>query len=101
MSLRFAVFALALASATPVLAAPAADPMSKVADVGGAGAGMRGGHHGAMKACAADRQPYCGNVEKCGGRIMQCMKEHAGQLSAGCKSALQGMRAERKAAKGQ
>ena len=99
MSLRLAVFALALATATPVIAAPAQDPMSKVADPGGGGTG-RGGHHGAMKACAADRQTYCGNVEKGGGRVMQCMKQHASQLSAGCKSALQEMRAERKAAKG-
>jgi hypothetical protein len=97
MLLRVAAFALALASAAPALAQ---DPMSHVSDVGGAPAGGHGGHRGAMKACQADRQTYCAGVEKGGGRIMQCMKQHASQLSAGCKSALQEMRAERQASKG-
>ena len=96
MLLRVSVLVLALAAAAPALAQ---DPMSHVADVGGA-AGGHAGHRGAMKACQSDRQTYCGSVEKGGGRVMQCMKQHASQLSPGCKSALQTMRAERQAAKG-
>jgi hypothetical protein len=97
MFLRVAVFALALASAAPALAQ---DPMANVADApakAGARAGGQGG--GAMKACQPDRQKYCAGVEKGGGRIMACMKEHAAQLSPGCKSALQAMRAERQSNK--
>ena len=100
MSFRIAVLALALASAAPALAAPAAapDPMAKVADVGGApGAGQAG--RGAMKACRADRETYCDGVEKGGGRIMQCMKEHAAELSPGCREALQSMRGARRGAR--
>ncbi len=90
MSLRVIVFALAVASAAPAFAQ---DPMAKVADVG---AGPAGGRGGAMKACKADVQTYCGGVEKGGGRIKACMKEHVASLSPGCKSALQAMRAARK-----
>jgi hypothetical protein len=94
MFLRVAAFALTLALAAPALAQA---PMANVADVGAAPAG--GGRGGAMKACKADHEKYCANVEKGGGRVMTCMKEHAGQLSSGCKSALQAMRAQRQANK--
>lgn len=97
MSFRIAVLALALASAAPALAAPAStpDPMANVADVGGGPGGGQGGR-GAMKACRADRETYCAGVEKGGGRIMQCMKQHAAELSPGCREALQAMRGARK-----
>jgi hypothetical protein len=91
MSLRAATFALALAAAAPALAQA---PMANVTDVGGGG-----GRGGAMKACRADHEKYCADVEKGGGRVMKCMREHAGQLSPGCKSALQSMRAARQAGK--
>jgi hypothetical protein len=90
MSLRVIAFALAVACAAPAFAQ---DAMSKVADVG---AGSGSGNRGAMKACKADVQTYCGGVEKGGGRIKACMMQHAASLSPGCKSALQTMRAARK-----
>jgi hypothetical protein len=96
MSLRVATFALVLAFAAPALAQA---PMANVADVSGAPAGGHGGGHGAMKACKADHEKYCADVEKGGGRVMKCMKDHASQLSSGCKSALQTMRAQRQAGK--
>lgn len=97
MSLRIVVLALALASSVPALAAQASSsPMAGVTDVGAA---PRAGGHGAMKACKSDRQKYCAGVEKGGGRVMACMKQHAADLSPGCKSAIQARRAERKAAK--
>lgn len=95
MILRVTAFVLALAAAAPALAQ---DPMAKVADAP-AKAGAHAGGHGAMKACKPDREKYCAGVEKGGGRVMACMKEHAAELSAGCKSAMQTMRAERKAGK--
>lgn len=97
MSFRIVVLALALASAAPALAGTASspDPMAKVADVGGGPSGGQGGR-GAMKACRADRETYCAGVEKGGGRIVQCMKQHAAELTPGCKQALQSMRAARK-----
>ena len=91
MSLRVIVFALAVATAAPAFAQSSAT--SAIPDVGGAGGGGRGG---AMKACAADRQTFCADVEKGGGRVMKCMKEHADKLAPACKEALATMRAERR-----
>jgi len=90
MTLRVIAFALALAAAAPALAQSAAT--SAIPDAAGGGHGDR---RGAMKACAADRQTYCADVEKGGGRIMKCMKEHADKLAPACKEALASMRAER------
>jgi hypothetical protein len=95
MILRVAAFALTLAVAAPALAQ---NPMAGVADAP-AKAGVRAGGHGAMKACKPDRDKYCAGIEKGGGRVMACMKEHAAELSPGCKSALQTMRAARQANK--
>jgi hypothetical protein len=96
MFLRVAAFALTLAVAAPALAQ---SPMANVADAP-AKAARAGGHGGgAMKACKPDRDKYCAGIEKGGGRVMACMKEHAAELSPGCKSALQAMRAARQAGK--
>jgi hypothetical protein len=48
-----------------------------------------------MKACKADRQTFCADVEKGGGRVMRCMKDHADRLSPPCNDALAALRAER------
>jgi hypothetical protein len=40
------------------------------------------------QACMADFQKFCGDVQSGGGARMQCMKQHAAQLSGGCKSAI-------------
>ena len=42
----------------------------------------------ARVACKGDYQRLCNNVSPGGGRIMQCFKEHASELSAPCKAAL-------------
>jgi hypothetical protein len=49
------------------------------------------------QACAADLKTYCADVQPGQGRITQCMKSHADQLSAGCKSAVAEARAAHKA----
>jgi hypothetical protein len=63
--------------------------------VGLAGCGQGHGNRGAFRAaCGADIQTLCAGVDRSG--IRQCMTDHAGQLSAGCKAFL----AQRQAAMG-
>ena len=45
-----------------------------------------------VAACSGDAQQLCHNVQRGGGRIAQCLKEHAMELSAGCKGALRAAR---------
>jgi hypothetical protein len=40
-------------------------------------------------ACAEDAQRFCADVQPGGGRIMQCLRQHAAELSSGCKDAMQ------------
>ena len=47
------------------------------------------------QACAADMATYCANVPKGCGRPKQCLKQHASQLSASCRSAWQNLRTMR------
>jgi hypothetical protein len=50
---------------------------------------------GMREACAADVASYCSNVPReCGGQ-MRCLMSHRSQLSAGCTSAWQSLRAAR------
>ena len=93
--LRSIAFALAVAVAAPAFAQSAAT--SAIPNVGGGKAGgpANGERHAAMQACKADRQTYCADVEKGGGRVMACMREHADKLSPGCKDALVALRAQR------
>jgi hypothetical protein len=44
----------------------------------------------ARQACAADIKQLCGDVKPGDGRLKSCVKEHFGQLSAGCQTALIG-----------
>jgi hypothetical protein len=54
----------------------------------GAGAGMRNGHRGLRRACAADLQQYCAGTDR-GRARRECLQNHVAQLSADCKSALE------------
>ena len=49
--------------------------------------------------CRADVQRLCGGVEHGGGRIMQCMKAHANEVSPDCQSAMAARRAAKHAAR--
>jgi hypothetical protein len=42
----------------------------------------------ARQACAADITQLCGEVKPGDGRLKACIKEHFGQLSASCQTAL-------------
>ena len=45
-------------------------------------------------ACKADRERFCGNVQKGDGRIRQCMKDHYNDLSTGCRQHIDVKRAQ-------
>lgn len=48
----------------------------------------------AERICTADREKFCGNVERGEGRVARCMKENEANLSPACRD----FRAKRKAA---
>jgi hypothetical protein len=50
---------------------------------------------GGMKACAADKQTFCGSVQPGGGRIAQCFKANFESLSSACQDALKARAARR------
>jgi arylformamidase len=53
-----------------------------------------GGGGGVREACQADFQKFCADVQPGGGARMQCMKQHAAQISDGCKAAIAARRKE-------
>ena len=58
----------------------------------GAGAPPNPADTAMRQACAADTRKLCAGVQPGGGRILQCFKEHAADLSPGCKAAMVQMR---------
>jgi hypothetical protein len=38
--------------------------------------------------CRSDIQSYCAGVEAGEGRILDCLEQHSGEISAGCSQAL-------------
>ena len=59
------------------------------------GEGGKGG--GAVRgACRADIEQLCAGVQRGGGRIMQCLREHQDGVSPDCKSAMAAARASRR-----
>ena len=77
-----------------VLAVGAASSQPSGADTSGAPSG--GGRSAMRQACIADIQKLCADTQPGGGRIMQCLRGHADQVSADCKSAMQSARAARR-----
>jgi hypothetical protein len=78
----FGLFGLIAASSAFAADAPAAKPGGALAE-----------------ACAADVQKLCPGTQPGEGRIKACLKDNRAKLSDGCKAAIKGARAERKAAK--
>lgn len=67
------------------LAAPVLAALSLLC-AGPAGAQPAGG--GGMRgACQADFQKFCADIQPGGGARMQCMRQHASELSDACKAA--------------
>ncbi|WHZ14002.1 MAG: hypothetical protein OJF52_000837 [Nitrospira sp.] len=57
---------------------------------GGPGKGRPGrGNHPMRKACAEDVKKLCPDVKAGKGRIAQCLKQHAQELSQGCADMVQ------------
>jgi len=83
---------LAAAALSLALGAPAAS----LAQDQPAPAGDHQGGGGPRRACEADIKSLCGDVQRGGGRIGQCLREHKDQVSDGCKAALMSARAERR-----
>jgi hypothetical protein len=54
----------------------------------------------ARAACAGDMQRLCGNVQRGGGALRSCMREHRAELSPECTSARSDLRALRRKEKG-
>ena len=48
------------------------------------------------EACRADIARFCGDVKPGGGRIRECLKAHAKELSDGCKAAIKEARERRR-----
>jgi hypothetical protein len=65
--------------------------------IAGAAAAQPAGAAGLREACGADIQKLCAGVQPGGGRILQCIKEHAADVSPGCKTAIAQAMAARKA----
>jgi hypothetical protein len=42
-----------------------------------------------MAACEADKEKFCQDVKPGEGRIVDCMKSHAGELSPGCREMME------------
>ena len=97
-----------LVLATALLAAPAAfaqDAQPAPSTPGGRGGygqtaspEMREARRKMTEACSADVQTFCPDAPAGGGGRMQCLREHAADLSDGCKAAMQSMRALRQGA---
>jgi hypothetical protein len=41
-----------------------------------------------LESCNSELSQYCAEVEVGGGRVAQCLKDHAAELSPGCDQAL-------------
>ena len=50
------------------------------------------------QACMEDVRTLCSDAQPGGGKLMQCLKTHKDQVSAGCKSAFQHLREVRRGA---
>ncbi len=48
------------------------------------------------RACADDVAKFCKDVKRGQGQILQCLKQHQSELSAGCQSRVQAMEARMK-----
>ena len=96
--LRSAVFAGLVLLAPAVASAQGAPPIPPAA-AASTPAGERTGHQ-ALAACRGDMAALCGNVEKGGGRKMQCLKDNQAKLSAGCQTAIQAVLAKHEGAAG-
>jgi hypothetical protein len=84
----------AAAAAGAVLLALAA------ATVASAAASAEDSEAAVLQACAADVRTLCPGLEPGGGRLKQCLREHAEKVSPECRTALREARAARAGGQG-
>jgi len=103
---RGAVFAaVLLLAAAPAFAQSAATyapptpvaPQTAIAPGAGPAADLAAPRAAAHAACVGDIARFCPNVQPGGGHMMACFKQNQASVSAGCKQALQNLRAAMKA----
>lgn len=59
-----------------------------------------GGEEGVLKqACASDVQTLCPGIQPGGGKLKQCLRDHADKVSMGCKDAMRAAKSQRGAEK--
>ena len=58
-----------------------------------------GGKGALRQACRGDVRALCAGIQPGGGRILQCLRDHADKLSDGCKQALQAAKAAKQSPK--
>ena len=62
--------------------------------------GSREDRHAARAACEADIKGFCSDITPGGGRVMLCVRAHDDKVSKPCRDALDKLRADRKAERG-
>src|SRR5262249_5797406 len=55
---------------------------------------MKAAAHEVHEACADDVEKLCGGIQPGGGRIRDCLKQHADQVSPTCKEKIAAVRAQ-------
>jgi hypothetical protein len=97
MRLILPVFALIAAFSISASAQPSAAPSNGPAAIHEpASPEVRAARVAMRQACAPDIKSLCADVQQGGGKVMQCLRSHAAQLSETCKSAAANLRAARK-----
>jgi len=81
------------ASAAPAAAAPPAAAPAAPAPMMMRSASPRAEARVLRNSCGSDFQKFCSGVQPGGGRGIACLRDHAADLTPGCKSALQSLAA--------
>jgi hypothetical protein len=58
---------------------------------------MRAAMQTVRQACSTDIASFCKDVQPGGGKVARCLRDHRTELSDGCKTAFQNLRAARQA----
>jgi hypothetical protein len=46
------------------------------------------------EACMGDAKKFCADVQRGGGRIVKCLRDHAGDLTPSCRDGLASLKAQ-------
>ena len=76
---------------------PSTSPVPAPATAGTPSPAQRQAMRAMRDACAVDTQKLCASTQPGGGRLMQCYREHAAELTPGCRESLMQMRRSRRA----